>query len=166
MKPKISCLLLISFCIIFSSCADRDFDNPVVAVNGITGQHPELQKGAELLNQGNLDEALTSFEKVLSEASENVDANVGMASIHLAKNNFEQVIAFSKKAFTNLRDGYTASFDPTINKDSVHLVLAQAYYYTGDFNRSNDQVRQLTGKNVQLPPESLIQEIERLGGGQ
>ena len=42
------------------------------------------------------------------------------------------------------------------------MCIRDRYYYIGDFNRSNDQVRQIINKNVNLTPEALGMEIERL----
>jgi tetratricopeptide (TPR) repeat protein len=163
MKTKIIYSLLIFTVIILSSCTDRKFDNPVSTAESRPDLQANLQQGWEMLENGNLDAALVKFETVLEQAPETVDAQVGASSIYLAKNEFQKAIDSAEVGLENASANYVSVFDSTVNKNSIHLTLAQAYYYIGNFNRSNDQVRQLTGKNVTLSQDSLIQEIERLG---
>jgi tetratricopeptide (TPR) repeat protein len=163
MKNRVFYSLFICTLVILLGCSDRKFDNPALQENDLADQNADLQQGWELLANGDLEAALVKFETVLKQDPKHVDAHVGTSSIYLAKDDFPKAIDFSKMALENASAQYVFSFDPTINKDSIHLTLAQAYYYAGDFNQSNDQVRQLTGQNVTLSPVSLIEEIERLG---
>ena len=149
-------------CICALSCGDRDFDNTLTVTEELVDQTDIIKKAGLLIEEGDLDEAFDLMSNVLSKEPSNVDANIALAGIYLARDQFAKALDVANRAFVNASQDYVSSFNPHVNKKTIHLTLAQTYYYIGDFNRSNDQVRQIINKNVNLTPEALGMEIERL----
>ena len=155
-------ILAVAVCICILSCTDRDFDNTLTVAEERVDQTDSIKKAGLLIEDGNLDEAFDLMSNVLSEEPSNVDANIALAGIYLARDQFTKALDVANRAFVNASQDYVSSFNPHVNKKTIHLILSQTYYYIGDFNRSNDQVRQIINKNVNLTPEALGLEIERL----
>ena len=154
--------LAVVVCMCLLSCGDRDFDNTLTVTEEFVDQTDSIKKAGLLIEEGDVDEAFDLMSNVLSEDPSNVDANVTLAGIYLARDQFTKALDVANRAFSNASQDYVSSFNPHVNKKTIHLILAQTYYYIGDFNRSNDQVRQIINKNVNLTPEALGMEIERL----
>ena len=128
----------------------------------ILGATPIVKKAGKKLSEGKVDDALGIFNAILKDDESNVDANVGLAGIYLSKNQFSESIKYGNKALEEVNAEYTATFNPKVSKRHIHLMLAQAYFYTGDFNKSNDQIRQVVSRNVNLQPDALAKELQRL----
>jgi len=154
--------LAVVVCMCLLSCGDRDFDNTLTVTEELVDQTDSIKKAGLLIEEGDVDEAFDLMSNVLSEDPSNVDANVTLAGIYLARDQFTKALDVANRAFANASQDYVSSFNPHVNKKTIHLILAQTYYYIGDFNRSNDQVRQIINKNVNLTSEALGMEIERL----
>lgn len=144
------------------SCADREYNNLVQEDVIIVDKTIDLKKAGKKLSEGKVDDALGIFNAILKDDESNVDANVGLAGIYLSKNQFSESIKYGNKALEEASAEYTATFNPKVSKRHIHLILAQAYFYTGDFNKSNDQIRQVVGRNVNLQPDALAKELQRL----
>ena len=144
------------------SCTDREYNNLVQEDVIIVDKTTDLKKAGKKLSEGKADDALGIFNAILKDDESNVDANVGLAGIYLSKNQFSESIKYGKKALEEANAEYTATFNPKVSKRHIHLMLAQAYFYTGDFNKSNDQIRQVVSRNVNLQPDALAKELQRL----
>jgi len=155
-------ILAIAVSICIFSCSDRDFDNTLTVTEELVDQADSIKKAGLLVEEGDLGEAFDLMSNVLSAEPSNIDANIALAGIYLARDQFTKALDAANRAFINASQDYVSSFNPHLNKKTIHLILAQTYYCIGDFNRSNDQVRQIINKNVNLTPEGLGMEIERL----
>ena len=144
------------------SCADREYNNLVQEDVIIVDKTIDLKKAGKKLSEGKVDDALGIFNAILKDDESNVDANVGLAGIYLSKNQFSESIKYGNKALEEASAEYTATFNPKVSKRHIRLTLAQAYFYTGDFNKSNDQIRQVVSRNVNLQPDALAKELQRL----
>ena len=144
------------------NCTDREYNNLVQEDVIIVDKTTDLKKAGKKLSEGKADDALGIFNAILKDDESNVDANVGLAGIYLSKNQFSESIKYGKKALEEANAEYTATFNPKVSKRHIHLMLAQAYFYTGDFNKSNDQIRQVVSRNVNLQPDALAKELQRL----
>ena len=153
--------IIISLLCIFS-CADREYDSLVKDDIIVIDKANDLKKAGKKMIEGEIDDAMGIFSAILKEDEANIDANMGLAGIYLSKNQFSESIKYGNSALEKADTNYQSTFNPRLSKRHIHLILAQAYFYTGDFNKSNDQVRQVVNRNVDLQPDALAKELQRL----
>ena len=157
-----SCLFVTIFCLYIFGCNDRNYDNLVKEEVVVVDKTADLKKAGKKITEGKVDDAMGIFTAILKEDEGNVDANTGLASIYLSTNQFPEAIKHANVALEKANADYQAVFNSRVNKRHLHLILAQAYFYSGDFNKSNDQIRQIVNRNVDLPPDALAKELQRL----
>ncbi|MFC1718308.1 tetratricopeptide repeat protein [Candidatus Poribacteria bacterium] len=108
----------------------------------------------------NLQESIASFQSALAEDSQNADAHAGLALAYLADDKYDQAIASSDQALA-IDPNY--SFGATgITEQDLRVVLAESYYYKGDFEEAAIAI----GVPEGLSPAELLKEIEAASGGQ
>ena len=78
-----------------------------------------------------LNEAKESFERATAADPENVDAWVGLAGLELARDNWAAARDAANRALS-LEPRYFSSHD-NIDFRNVHLVLAESYFFLGEF---------------------------------
>ena len=156
------CFFIPIFCLYIFGCNDRDYDSLVKDEVIVVDKAADLKKAGKKITEGKVDDAMGIFTAVLKEDEANVDANAGLASIYLSTNQFSEAIKHANVALEKADTDYQATFNSRVGKRHLHLILAQAYFYSGDFNKSNDQIRQVVNRNVDLPPDALAKELQRL----
>lgn len=124
-----------------------------------------------------LDNAMTNFNSAISKNSGLWDAYAGKAFVASAQNDHPAVIS----AATSLISGnssWTFSHEPDISISDVRLVLAQSYFYLGQYDNARAQVNLIPASNDIDPgnpdtwvvsevkyntyKEALSKEIQRL----
>ena len=93
--------LAVLVCMCLLSCGDRDFDNTLTVTEELVDQTDSIKKAGLLIEEGDVDEAFDLMSNVLSEDPSNVDANVTLAGIYLARDQFTKALDVANRAFAN-----------------------------------------------------------------
>lgn len=122
--------------------------------------------GGKMLNR---QESIASFENALSMKPQDADALAGVAVAYLADGQYDQAIDRANQALA-VKSDY--SFEPAgITARDLHIVLAESYYYKGDFDKVEEQLNILDPTRPPLDPTKpeypaeLLKELERITGG-
>lgn len=86
----------------------------------------------------NLQASIENFQNALFEEPGNADALAGIAFAYLADDNYEQAIANANQALA-IEPGYSFERDDATSQD-LHMVLAESYYYMGDFDNAQTEL--------------------------
>jgi tetratricopeptide (TPR) repeat protein len=112
----------------------------------------------------NLKDSIDNFMIALSKEPQNLDALAGIAIAYLANDQYDQAIDSANKVLTN-NPGYIFSHG-NITSKHIHIILAESYYYTGDFVNTQKQIDILNPVNGLDPTskdyaEKLLKELEK-----
>lgn len=86
----------------------------------------------------NLQASIENFQNALLGEPGNVDALAGIAFAYLANDNYEQAIANVNRALA-IDPNYSFEHDNVTWQD-LHMVLAESYYYMGDFENAQTEL--------------------------
>ncbi len=146
--------------------AEESFEEVITLDPSIVDAHIGL--GWTHGKMASLQECIANFQSALSQEPQNVDALAGIALAYLAEDEYDQAIA---KASQLLAISPDYSFEHgSVTSRNLHLVLAESYYYTGDFSKAHSEVDILNpGNELDSSSEdyaaSLLEELERTSGG-
>lgn len=107
----------------------------------------------------NLQKSIASFQSALSIDPQDADALAGIAFAYLADDEYDQAIASSEQVLA-IDPGYT--FESTgITAQDLKIVLAESYYYKGDF----EEAKRVLDITAEVSPAELLEELEAASGG-
>jgi len=86
-----------------------------------------------LLND--VESAIIDFEFALDKGNTSLDPHAGLAGAYISKDEFALAILKSNYVI-NTDPGYSFVHEPQINYLDMHLILAMAYFHTGDLQSS------------------------------
>jgi tetratricopeptide (TPR) repeat protein len=118
----------------FRNAISRDVSKPE-AYLGLGYCYSQLGDFAQA--QSNFDFVLTLAEEK-SEAA--VDAMAGKAAAYIASGDDSLAIMFGDKVIDEKGESYAFRYDPTFTSTDIHLILAQAYFRTGKFTETTEQL--------------------------
>lgn len=90
-----------------------------------------------LLND--VESAIIDFEIAIDKGNTSLDLHAGLAGAYISKDEFELAILKSNYVI-NTDPAYTFTYEPEINYLDMHLILAMAYFHTGDLQSSYRQI--------------------------
>ena len=111
-----------------------------------------------------LADCISSFQLALAKDAQNADALAGIALAHLANDEYDQAIAKANKVLA-ANPNYSFAHG-NVTSRNLHIVLAESYYYKGDFEDAQSQVDILNpGNGLNSADEDylagLLKEIEK-----
>ena len=95
--------------------------------------------GWSLFQNQDVQGAINEFQLALVVDPNAVDAHAGLAGAYLATEGYKSAIDHAQSAL-RLQPKYTFAHDPLITSKNLHLVLAESYYYLGDFTRAQEEI--------------------------
>ena len=108
----------------------------------------------------NLQASIENFQNALFEESGNADALAGLAFAYLADDNYEQAIANANQALA-IEPGYSFGREDNVTSQSLHMVLAESYYYMGDFDNAQRELGIVCTSEEDCAAELLEELIRR-----
>jgi len=178
----VSCVLLICFFVVgFTGCGD---DNPVAVSDAdqlisegwkeySAGNYDDAiakyqqaldldedSVGSEAYNGigwakariGRLLESMESFKEAVAKNPANTDAHAGLAGMYLADSDYERAIA-SASLVLSLNPEYASHHDG-IEATDIRILLAECYYYDGDYENVEKQLDLLGQSHKDLDSSS------------
>ena len=111
-----------------------------------------------------LADCISSFQTVLAKDAQNQDALAGIALAYLANDEYDQAIANASQVLAS-NPNYSFAHG-NVTSRNLHIVLAESYYYKGDFENAQSQVDILNPGNGLNPADEdylaeLLKEIEK-----
>ena len=109
--------------------------------------------------------AQENFEKALVKEPDNLDALAGLALVLIVKNHYEDAINAAQSVLEK-DSNYVFKRDNQISAGDLILILAQAYYYLGNYEKAADQLDIIDPGNYHPAnkPETLLTQIQALWG--
>lgn len=112
-----------------------------------------------------LADCISSFQTALAKDAQNEDALAGIALAYLASDEYDQAIANASQVLT-INPSYSFAHG-NVTSRNLHIVLAESYYYKGDFEDAQSQVDILNPGNGLNPADEdylagLLKEIEKV----
>ncbi len=111
------------------------------------------------------DQAVTDFNNALELSPNLVHALSGLAFVYLVQNKYDDAVTEAEKVVSQDSD-YSFSHESSITITDIRLMLAQAYYYKGDYNKVVEQLNILK-PGINHPadqPDELLKQIQNLRG--
>jgi tetratricopeptide (TPR) repeat protein len=124
--------------------------------------------GWALLNLGNLQNAIVSFDAAIAHGFDGADPRVGRMVILRDQRPVDYAATIVEAlAALAIDQNYVFAYDAELDWRDIRLILAHSYFATSDYGAANTQVG-LLGGTVQNPASityvaDLLVEIQRLG---
>jgi tetratricopeptide (TPR) repeat protein len=114
-----------------------------------------------------LADCISSFQTALAKDAQNEDALAGIALAYLADDKYDQAIASANQVLAS-NPNYSFAHG-NVTSRNLHIVLAESYYYKGDFEDAQSEVDILNPGNGLDPADEdylagLLKEIEKASG--
>ncbi len=111
-----------------------------------------------------LADCISNFQTALAKDAQNQDALAGIALAYLADDKYDQAIANANQVLA-INPNYSFAHG-NVTSRNLHILLAQSYYYNGDFVNAQSQVDILNPGNGLNPADEdylagLLKEIEK-----
>jgi len=111
-----------------------------------------------------LADCISSFQAALAKDAQNQDALAGIALAHLADDEYDQAIANANQVLA-IDPNYSFAHG-SVTSRNLHIVLAESYYYKGDFENAQSHVDILNPGNGLNPTDEdylakMLKEIEK-----
>ncbi len=116
--------------------AKERFEEAVTTTTGFVPAYVGL--GWTHGKMANLQASIENFQNALLGEPGNVDALAGIAFAYLAGDDYEQAIANVDRALA-IDPNYSFEHDNVTSQD-LHMVLAESYYYKGDFDNAQREL--------------------------
>jgi len=94
-----------------------------------------IGKGWCSLLMNDLENAEIDLKIALDKGSTSLDPHAGLAAVYISNDEFLQAISKAQYVIANDPE-YTFMHEPEINYLDMHLILAMAYFHTGDFQNT------------------------------
>lgn len=124
----------------FESVVSMDPDN-AEAYNGL---------GWCFLLLNNIESAEQNFNFAVEKGAVSMDPHAGLAAVYVSSDAFNQAISEAEYVLSHEPE-YVFAYNSEINYLDMHLILAMAYYHTGDFNSTYNHV-------IVLDPNIVVDE--------
>ena len=124
-------------------------------VAGEEEQNPNFEKGYELYNQGQYDEAIKLFQQVLKDDPKNLKAQVYYGVSLMGKDQFDQAIEELQKALT---------LDEKFPLSNYALAVSYARKLPPDIQKAEEHLKRAKEQGYLVPPW-FEQYVERLKTG-
>lgn len=111
-----------------------------------------------------LADCISNFQTALAKDAQNADALAGIALAHLANDEYDQAITNANQVLA-INPNYSFAHG-NVTSRNLHIVLAECYYYKGDFEKAQSEVDMLNPGNGLNPADEdylagLLKEIEK-----
>jgi len=136
---------------------------PVVSADAYVGMGWSSGKMA------NIPEAIANFQSALSQDSQNADAHAGIALAYLANDQYDDAITSANQALS-IDSNYQFTWTGITSYD-LRLVLAESYYYKGNFENAQKELAKFDPEVEDLDPDSegyavmLLEALDAASGG-
>jgi len=133
------------------------------ALKAYTGRGWSYSRVAFGMNDDNYENAISDFKKAISLDSELPDSRAGISFVYLIKNEYSKAINMAESVIRDFPN-YTFRYDSTINVIDLRILLAQAFYYNGVYDKSAEQL-DIIEPGVEHPyedPEILLTQIQNI----
>lgn len=102
------------------------------------------------LLMNDIESAEADFVTALNKGSTSLDPHAGLAAVYISNDEFLLAISKAQYVITNDPE-YSFFHEPEINYLDMHLILAMAYFHTGDFQNTYNHI-------LVLDPDIIIDE--------
>jgi tetratricopeptide (TPR) repeat protein len=111
-----------------------------------------------------LADCISSFQAALAKDAQNADALAGIALAYLANDEYDQAITNANQVLA-INPSYSFAHG-NVTSRNLRILLAESYYYKGDFENAQSQVDILNPGNGLNPADEdylagLLKEIEK-----
>jgi tetratricopeptide (TPR) repeat protein len=117
-----------------------------------------------LFRMTQLADCISSFQAALAKDAQNADALAGIALAYLANDEYDQAITNANQVLA-INPSYSFAHG-NVTSRNLRILLAESYYYKGDFENAQSQVDILNPGNGLNPADEdylagLLKEIEK-----
>lgn len=142
-----------------------NIDEAVTKFRQVTTKDPQQAEariglGWGLFRQQDAQGAINEFQTALVIDPDAVDAHVGIAGAFLTTEKYQSAIDHAQAAL-RLKPNYTFAHDALITSENLHLVLAEGYYYLGDYTKATEEVT-IVDASVEVDQGNIASDLLRV----
>ena len=89
------------------------------------------------------------------------DTYAGLAGMYLVEDDYEEAIASAESFLAISSDVEYLSHHDDVDEDDVHIILAECYYNTGDYDLAREQIDLVGDSDRKEDLSSIIEELDR-----
>jgi tetratricopeptide (TPR) repeat protein len=116
--------------------------------------------GWSLFQNQDVQGAIDAFQRALAIDANAVDAHVGVAGAFLAAERYQSAVEHAQTAL-RLKPDYIFAHNPLITSKNLHLLLAQGYYYLGDFTQAIEEVN-IIDPTIEVDSNNAASDLLRI----
>lgn len=120
----------------FNSAIEYYGSQAFEAYNGRGWSYARIAFGSE---DDNYNKSMSDFEKALSYEPDLTDAKVGISFVYLVINYYSKA-ANTAESVLNDFPNYTFKYDSSITAVDLRILLAQAFFYLGNYSKAAEQL--------------------------